>query len=308
MNRHSDIERVITVWLSDGPAAITDRFVDDVAARIGAQQQRRGWPRGRRTPMTPIRLIAALAAVLVVAIAGYNLVPRQPVVGGPSAAPTGAGTPSETATPAPSAPADARPCDDEAADCAGLLPAGTAATRHFQPPFSFTVGDGWFNGLDSERLYHLVSDDLGYITVRSHIAIPEQDAECSPRPKSGVGNRVDDWVSFLTNHPGLVTTKLVPISIGAFEGVRVDVHVADDWRVTCPRSLHPAVLIMTDSGPDPELTWWLDGRYASLWIVDVAGETVVVLEETSYGGGTLKGLATLNEVNAPVIDSIVFAP
>lgn len=108
MNHHSDIDRVLQVWMTEGPAAIPDRVVEVVAARIGVQRQRRAWPFQRRTTVTPIKLIAGLAAVLVVAVLGYSLLPRQsPNVGETtppgtaSPVPTTAPTPSGTPTPTP---------------------------------------------------------------------------------------------------------------------------------------------------------------------------------------------------------------
>src|SRR5215212_6061631 len=79
MNQRSDIDRVLQTWLADGPTAIPDRVVDVVAARIGVQRQRRMWPIPRRTNMpNQLKLIAALAAALVVAVVGYNVLPRSP--------------------------------------------------------------------------------------------------------------------------------------------------------------------------------------------------------------------------------------
>ena len=75
--------------MADGPTAIPDRVVDVVAARIGVQRQRRAWPFPRRTNVTTqIKLIAALAAVLVVAVVGYSLLPGTTGPGGPTTAPT----------------------------------------------------------------------------------------------------------------------------------------------------------------------------------------------------------------------------
>ena len=91
MKRSSDIDRVLEIWMVDGPAAIPDRVVDVVAARIGLQRQRRPWPLlGRTNVTTPIKLIAALAAALVVAVVGYNLLPGIKGSGGPSPSPTAA--------------------------------------------------------------------------------------------------------------------------------------------------------------------------------------------------------------------------
>ena len=99
MNRHSDIDRVLQAWMADGPTAIPDRVVDVVATRIGVQRQRRAWPFQRRTTVsTQLKLIVGLAAALVVAVVGYNLLPQISGPGRPSAAPTTSAQPTATAT------------------------------------------------------------------------------------------------------------------------------------------------------------------------------------------------------------------
>jgi len=76
MNHPSDIDRVMQAWMADGPTAIPDRVVDVVAARIGVEHQRRGWPFPWRPPMNPLfKFGAAAAAVLVVAVVAWNLLP-----------------------------------------------------------------------------------------------------------------------------------------------------------------------------------------------------------------------------------------
>src|SRR5688500_17140034 len=104
MKHRPDIDRVLENWMADGPNAISDRVVDVVAARIGVQRQRRAWPfQGRTTVTTPIKLIAALAAALVVAVVGYNLLPRQSSFGGPATPPATASPAPATAAPTPEA-------------------------------------------------------------------------------------------------------------------------------------------------------------------------------------------------------------
>jgi len=94
MNHRSDIDRVLQVWMDDGPSTMPDRVIDVVADRISVQPQRRSWPLLRRLPMSPlVKFGAAAAAVLVIAVVGYNLLPSQ---GGPG----GQATTPPTATPA----------------------------------------------------------------------------------------------------------------------------------------------------------------------------------------------------------------
>ena len=106
MNERSDIDRVLRHWFADGPSEMPDRVVDTVADRIGRQRQRRA----SRLPWRPydmnstLKLGAAIAAVLVLAFAGWNLLPRSSGLVGqpsPSASPTTSPTPSPSPSPTP---------------------------------------------------------------------------------------------------------------------------------------------------------------------------------------------------------------
>jgi hypothetical protein len=97
MNQRSDIDRLLRHWMDDGPTRMPDRIVDVVADRISAQRQRRSWRLVRRLLMNPLlKLGAAAAAVLVIALVGWNLMPRDPSIGGPSPAKSPTLTPSPT--------------------------------------------------------------------------------------------------------------------------------------------------------------------------------------------------------------------
>src|SRR5215207_10474333 len=115
MNQRSDIDRVLEIWMADGPAVIPDRVVDVVAARIGVQRQRRAWPFQGRPFVTPLKLAAALAAAIVVAVVGYGLLPKGPSVGAPSSVPAPTSTPVATTAPLAN----------------GVLPAGRYRIRPF---------------------------------------------------------------------------------------------------------------------------------------------------------------------------------
>ena len=87
MTQHSDIERLLDHWFKDGPDQAPDRVVDIVTDRIERQSQRPAW-RLQRRPFSMnayAKLAVAAAAVLIVAVIGYNLLPgdRQGWAGPP---------------------------------------------------------------------------------------------------------------------------------------------------------------------------------------------------------------------------------
>ncbi|HEU0237324.1 MAG TPA: hypothetical protein VFR14_12870 [Candidatus Limnocylindrales bacterium] len=310
MNERSDIDRLLRHWIDDGPSTMPDRVIDVVADRISTQRQRRPWRQPWSEPMNLILKGAAAAAAVIVLIAAWNLMPRAPDgAGSPSAspgespAPTTA--PSSSASPSPTAGGFA--CDDPAFSCAGVLAPGDHTTIAFRPALTFTVATGWVNTLDRERALTLHDNESPghFFQIMSQVAIPEQNEECSAARRAGVGNSVADWQAFLVGHSGLTASSPQAIDVGGHEGIRIDVRVADDWTGSCPGSLGPAVVLITDSGEPPSRARWIDDQRTTLRIVDVAGETVILYLETSPSPADL---AAVNAELQPVIDTFRFAP
>jgi hypothetical protein len=98
MTSERDIGRVLEHWFTERPTEVADRVLDSVADRIGRQPQRPAWRlRWRHTQRNDsIRWIAAAAAVLLIAAAGFAVLggTSTPGVAGPPA--------SSSPTPAPS--------------------------------------------------------------------------------------------------------------------------------------------------------------------------------------------------------------
>ena len=91
MSTERETTRVVRSWLDEGVTKLPDRVLDAVLDRVPATPQRRSWwPAWRSNRMnTYAKLIAAVAAVLVVAVIGYQFLPgRDPGSGGPSVAPS----------------------------------------------------------------------------------------------------------------------------------------------------------------------------------------------------------------------------
>lgn len=253
MNQRSDIDRVLEVWMADGPSAISDRVVDVVAARIGVQRQRRAWPFPWRTNMTaPIKLAAALAAVLIVAVAGFALFarPSGSNVGGtvPSApAPsngTGSTAPSVSAAPSASSASVVFPewLPGEPGG-AGILPAGKQSTRNFTPGFTFTVPGGWVNFGDATNAYGLTPDTPANAAERAASGglAYEVSAFWYGSPywfcdawEDHRGTTAAEIVASLVATDALATSKPVDVTIGGLTGKQVDIRVDPTWTETCP--------------------------------------------------------------------------
>jgi len=154
MTRTPDTERLIRAYLDEGLNELPDRVYEVVRSDIDRTRQRvviGPW----RTPdmNTFAKLAMAAAAVVVVALVGYNLLPGRGGVGGAPASPS----PSISASPAPSASFAARPSD--AVPNGALQPgtytaygiAGTTVNVRFTVPAGWSWDQGILSPVQSDR-------------------------------------------------------------------------------------------------------------------------------------------------------------
>ena len=249
MNERSDISRVLRHWFDDGPSTMPDRVVDVVADRIVRQRQlparRLHW---RHFGMNPtIKIGAAIAAVVVIAVAGVAFL-GQPSNSGVGGAVSPAPSPSPIASASPStAPSASAECPEwlttGCSGGAGILPAGSQATRAFRPAFTFSVPAGWVNDTDSADLYGLFPDTpaneaefalsggraqgifMGVVDTPTLICDEVGETE---------GSTAAELADSLVANEALVTSEPVDVTIGDLTGTRVDSHLDPDWTGSCP--------------------------------------------------------------------------
>ena len=84
MSQERDVTRLVRSWIREDQHESADRLLGVVLDRLDTTPQRRPWlPAWRSNRMnTYVKFIAAAAAVLVVAFAGFQLLPRGGGVGG----------------------------------------------------------------------------------------------------------------------------------------------------------------------------------------------------------------------------------
>jgi hypothetical protein len=294
MKHRSDLDRVLETWMADGPHAISDRVVDVVAARIGVQRQHRAWPFQGRTVVNPLKLAAALAAVALIAVVGYNLLPRQPGFGGQT-------TPPATASPAPSTVAATAAPTPEATPVA-VREAPLTGGRYLFNPFgsepSFTIEatgpDGWggvpeWAMVGPGDVQGPTGIGIAFLSPDGLFSDPCQwdvlgTGEEGQEGDVTVGPTVDDLVAAIRANESYTSSTATPVTIDGYAAQELEIQLPDDPFTTCDKVAgesegHAFVFSGSDAGlyaQGPANRWHLS-------IVDAAGTRLVAVV-LSYEG------------------------
>lgn len=309
MKTERETTRIVRSWLEVGADRLPDRVLDSVLNQLPAYKQRRPlWlpPRRFAQMNTPLRIAIAAAAVLVVLIAGYNLLPGT--------GPGGEATSTLIVTPTPSPTATPRALRN------GVLPAGvyvavpashpawtacpeTATTGCSDPVaadsirFTMAIPEGWA-GVGYSAIWFAATEarppvgaSLGF--NRGNWLHSDPCRTDTALPDVEVGPTVDDFANALADHPLLEVTPPVDVTLSGYSGKYVDLLIPSDISA-CPTSYYP----------------WEPGIYAQgpsqrwhLWILDVGGVRVVV-QSTDYPDTPSERQAELQAI----VDSIQIEP
>jgi hypothetical protein len=309
MNPSPDVERVLRAYLADDGDIAPDRVLEVVADRIARQPRRPA----SRLPWRPfmngsVKIAAGLAALLIVAVVGYNLLPGQTGPGGPTIAPS----PSAPPTVAPTAAATAAPTADATwptwyppaavadANGAGILSAGSHSTRVFSPAFTFTAPSGWVNAYDEPGYFTLFPDSpanaarfAGVQDLAHHVFMgPQGDPwfTCETAENNS-GATAAEIVAAITASEALAASGLVDVTIGGLSGKQLDVQRDPDWTGTCPGDAS----LPADVDPEDERTRAI--------LLDVPGRSVYVI--FMYSSSSAEHEAFLVDA-MPIIESFEF--
>jgi hypothetical protein len=236
MNQRSDIDRVLQVWMTDGPTAIPDRVVDVVAARIGVQRQRRAWPfPGRTTVNTQIKLIAALAAAIVVAVVGYNMLPGL-------SSNAGGTTPPATASPAPAtvAPSAAPTATARPASTPKTITYGSFGSTGLAITFDLPVGwgefdRGWLFGPENPAgAGVLIFATQGLYRDPCQWDVAGTGAETQPGDLAVGADALELATALHTNSAYTSASAPAPVSVGSHAGYAVEIELPADLDFVGP--------------------------------------------------------------------------
>lgn len=288
MTQHSDIERLLDHWFKDGPDQAPDRVVEIVTDRIERQSQRPAWRlHWRPFPMNAYAKIAvAAAAILIVALVGYNLLPGSSTgVGGPAPSPSALPTATPTSTPAATGPV-ALPD--------GPVTGGRYRIKPFNDPSSLSiVADvpvSWVGFPANAALTNPGGSNggilLGFMTADGLFRDPcHWDVGGTGAAQTGdivVGPTVDDLVTALKANKSYTSSAATPVTIGGFEGQELELQLpGDDVISTCDRETGETTgsYFVFPNGfyaQGPNSRW-------HLYILDVAGTRLITMVSIAEG-------------------------
>jgi hypothetical protein len=276
MSTDRETTRLVRSWLEEGVTELPDRVLDAVLDQVPATSQRRSWWPSRRFSLmnSYAKLAMTAAAVVVVAIVGYSLLPKTGDFGGH---PTTAPTPTASAVPAPT----------PAAFHNGALAAGT----YLMTPFAGMANASTVCMPADSTCTENPADD----SIRLRSGLYSDPCNSTAPPDIAVGPSVDDFANAIAAHPLLDATTPVDVTLAGYAGKYLDLQLpADVARCT----------------PDGEFWPYEPGVYAQgashrwhLWILDVEGIRVVV-QSMDYAKTSPQRQAELRAI----VDSIQITP
>jgi hypothetical protein len=316
MTDDQELSLILDRWFADGPAEMPDRVIDVVAAGIARQRQRPAWrlhPRYAQMSSN-VKILAAIAAVMVVAVIGYNLLPgTSGGIGGP--APTA--TPTAAPTPTPSVAPSAAPVDPVMPE--GSLLAGSYQTNPFTSTPGLTVGFIAPAGWEGFQNWAILGPNgtgapdgigLGLLIGSGIFSDPcHWDALGDGSwPQSGdiaAGPTVDDLVSALHANTAYTSSTPVDITIDGYHGKQLDLQQPSDVDLsTCDKPTGDASgRYFVFGGSDGGLYSQGPGNRWHLRILDVAG-TRVIVSVGDYAGTPAADRAAAQAI----VDSMTFTP
>ena len=285
MNRSPDVELVLREYLADDGLTAPDYILDVVEGRISRQPQRRAWRLlWRLQPMSnTLKLAAGLAAVIVVAVVAWQLLPGRDGGIGSLATPTPAVQPSPTAAAyavvdlpegrLPGGryrfhPFDAMPNFAAVADVPsgwhGGPPWAVVGPTTEEPPGGILLG---FLGTDG-----LFSDPCQWDVDGTGSGLQPGDVE--------VGPDVADLVEALRANTSYTASTPKPVAFGPYEGQELEIQLPADLDLaTCDKESDGRSRYFVFAGEQAGLYAQGSGTDRDRWrlfIVDVAGTRVIV--------------------------------
>jgi hypothetical protein len=271
--------RIVLSWLREDAHENAERLLLRALDEVDTTPQRRsGWPAWRFPMNTQARVLIAAAAAVVVAVVGYQLLPRTSSVGPVGPTPTPTVTPSATPlqTPRPTAAAVVPPAGDLAIGRHDLNLAGEHMTFAITKP-------GWTsNGIFG---FDKPADHAGFI-------VWEDDADgvfadpCTSTKAPPAGPTALDMANAIA---GMSSIELVagpePFTIGGKPAQMVMVRMPDPL----PCRNDQFYLWYDNKIPDNARYASAPGNTVRVWIIEVDGKRIQLDGEYEAGSPAAVG-------------------
>lgn len=307
MSAERDVNRIVRSWIRAEEHDSADRVLQIVLSRLDSTPQRRHlWPPRRFAHVNKLAPVAiAAAAVLVVAVIGYNQLPGTGGVGGGPTPPTQQ-TPSPSPSPADTAGSGTTTITPFGPDGFGMCSGETSSdctedARDDSMAFTVEFPEGWEYLDDVGHLTTLVGEGndppggAGFLITRGNwiYSDPCRPGEEEPTaPEIAVGPTVADFVTALDTHPLLGVTTPVDATLAGYSGKYLELQVPADIS-ECVR-YRPIAGTIYAQGPSHR---W---RY---WVLDVEGIRVVI-QAYDYPATSTQRRTELQSI----VDSIQITP
>lgn len=225
MSADRDVSRIVRSWLREDEHESADRVLGIVLDQLDTTPQRRAWwPARRATPMTYARLAIPAAAVLVVAVIGYQFLPRA--TGSVGDGPTGTARPTATAQPTSTpVPTQVSPLPKT-----GSLAAGTYRVNT-EPPFLVTVPAGWVSTGTGVRKNVDKPNEVALDVWTGNLRV-FADACRSEGTDKPVGPKAADLLAALRAQKNSDVSDPVDANVGGVTGMRLEISAPADLNVS----------------------------------------------------------------------------
>ena len=245
----------------------------------------------------------AVAAVVVIAFIGFQLLPGQPGgTGSPAPSPSSIATTLPSSAPSPSGSVAADCVNGQG--CPSAFPAGPVTSTVFTPRLSYTAPAGYTEFSDVAQAYGVGtapgSAPGGFFIFRDPAPSTDNNG-CEGDPNQAIGAFTVNSISsaFAADKRFQVTTP-APVTIGPYTGKAFDLQLASSSTTgTCPWSNgKPGAMVLTvRSGPTPTSPSYgiAQGDPPSrVYLLDVGGSPMWIQVDKSAAGRVLPVLQTLS--------------
>jgi hypothetical protein len=300
MTADPEVTRIVRSWLRTEEHESADRVLSNVLAVLDATPQRRPlWSPRRIAQMNGYaKLVAAVAAVLVVGVVGFNLLPAAGGAGGagatPSASPSSTPTPTPSPTPSPTVAAVGWPSGSLDAghhDVALELcdPVGRPCNPT-QGQFSFDLpSGGWSTRYEGNLEVGTYPGSYAWIWFLGPIdAVSTDPCGGESAPVTPTAAEMADAV---TTIGGTDATGPTDVTVGGRPAKLVELTIQDG--MACDRS---SFWLFGDSSFYPNAL----GSTIRMWFVDVDGEPFTVYADQDNASKDLE-----QEISQ-IVESITF--